>query len=156
MDKNIALHKEIAISIKENIPNNLKEKSYIALIRENGNFKYKGKTWKDGYLHAKTTEFGQFTIACDTTSPKIFDYTYNKISENSGIVSVKISDNESGISFYRGEINGKWILMDYDYKTNLLKYEIDNEKIVKGEQNLKIVVMDKLNNKTVLKKKFIY
>ena len=26
MDKNIALHKEIAISIKENIPNNLKEK----------------------------------------------------------------------------------------------------------------------------------
>ena len=156
MDKNIALHKEIAISIKENIPNNLKEKSYIALIRENGNFKYKGKTWKDGYLHAKTTEFGQFTIACDTTSPKIFDYTYNKISENSGIVSVKIYDNESGISFYRGEINGKWILMDYDYKTNLLKYEIDNEKIVKGEQNLKIVVIDKLNNKTVLKKKFIY
>ena len=43
--------------------------------------------------------------------------------------------------------------MDYDFKTNLLKYEIDNEKIVKGEQNLKIVVMDKLNNKTVLKKK---
>ena len=94
--------------------------------------------------------------ACDTTNPKIFDYTYNKITENSGIVSVKISDNESGISFYRGEINGKWILMDYDYKTNLLKYEIDNEKIVKGEQNLKIVVIDKLNNKTVLKKKFIY
>ena len=43
--------------------------------------------------------------------------------------------------------------MDYDYKTNLLKYEIDNEKIVKGEQNLKIVVIDKLNNKTVLKEK---
>ena len=68
---------------------------------------------------------------CDTINPKIFDYTYNKISEKSGIVSVKISDDESGISFYRGEINGKWILMDYDFKTNLLKYEIDNEKIVK-------------------------
>ena len=25
---------------------NLKEKSYIALIRENGSFKFKGKTWK--------------------------------------------------------------------------------------------------------------
>ena len=156
MDKNIALHKEIAISIKENIPNNLKEKSFIALIRENGSFKFKGKTWKDGYLHAKTSEFGQFTIVCDTINPKIFDYKYNKSSEKSGIVSVKISDNESGVSFYRGEINGKWILMDYDYKTNLLKYEIDNDKILKGEQNLRIVVMDKLNNKTVLKKKFIY
>ena len=56
---------------------------------------YKGKTWKDGYLHAQTTEFGQFTIKkLRHYQPKIFDYTYNKITENSGIVSVKISDNE--------------------------------------------------------------
>ena len=53
MDKNIPLHKEIAISINEKIPENIKEKSYITLIRENGSFKYKGKTWKDDYLHAK-------------------------------------------------------------------------------------------------------
>ena len=54
------------------------------------------------------------------------------------------------------KLMAKWILMDYDFKTNLLKYEIDNEKIEKGEQNLKIVVMDKLKNKSVLTKKFIY
>ena len=69
------------------------------------------------------------------------------------IISREIGDKPYGVE---GTNKGEWILMDYDYKTNLLKYEIDNEKIVKGEQNLKIVVMDKLNNKTVLNKKFIY
>ena len=58
MKKNVPLHKEYVVSIKSDIPNNLKDKVYIAQVRDDGTFKYKGKTWKDGNLLAKTREFG--------------------------------------------------------------------------------------------------
>ena len=37
-------------------------------------------------------------------------------------LNVKISDDLSGISSYRATINGKLILMEYEYKTDLLSY----------------------------------
>lgn len=158
MNKNIPLHKEIVISIKDSIPEKLKQKSYIALKKQDGSFKYKGKTWKDGYLHAKTTEFGVFTIIADTINPIISDYhfTDNTNKNDPGDISLKISDNESGISFYRGEIDGEWILMEYDFKSDILIYHIDKEKLQKGEHTLKVIVRDRMDNETTLSKKFYY
>ena len=39
--------------------------------------------------------------------------------------SFKIYDELSGIESYRGEINNKWVLMEYDFKTNIIKYQFD-------------------------------
>ena len=121
MNDNIPLHKDYVVSIKANIPNNLKDKVYIAKIREDGTFQYKGKTWRDEYLSAKTREFGKYTIVADTINPIISDVTIstqkNKFGDI-GSISVKITDNESGITFYGGEIDGKWVLMEYEYKVD--------------------------------------
>ena len=88
-------------------------------------------------------------------NPTISDYHFNKNKVNyTGNISVKISDNESGISYYRGEIDGKWILMEYDFKSDLLIYHIDKEKIQKGEHTLKVIVRDRLDNETVFIKRF--
>ena len=155
MDKNIPLHKEIVVSIKDSIPEILKDKSYIAIKKEDGSYRYKGKTWKNGSLHAKTREFGIFTVVADTIKPTISDYHFNKNKVNyTENISVQISDNESGISYYRGEIDGKWILMEYDFKSDLLIYHIDKEKIQKGEHTLKVIVRDRLDNETVFIKRF--
>ena len=146
------------VSIKDSIPEILKEKSYIALKKEDGSFKYKGKTWKDGSLHAKTREFGIFTVIADTINPIISDYHFsdNTNINYAGDLSVKILDNESGISYYRGEIDGEWILMEYDFKTNILIYYIDKEKLQKGEHTLKVIVRDRMDNESTLSKKFYY
>ena len=156
MNKNIPLHKEIVITIKDSIPEEIKAKSYLAIQREDGSFKYKGKTWKDGNILAKTREFGKFSVIADTVNPVIYDYNFtdNTNVNYAGEISVKIVDNESGISFYRGEIDGKWILMEYDFKTNLLVYYIEREKLQKGEHTLKVVVQDKLNNETTFMQNF--
>ena len=158
MNKNIPLHKEYVVSIKSDIDNNLKDKAYIAQVRDDGTFKYEGKTWKDGNILAKTREFGSFTIISDTLNPVIsnYNFTYNTNDNYLENISVKISDNESGISFYRGEIDGKWILMEYDFKTNLLVYYIEREKLKKGEHTLKVVVKDRLNNETTFTQDFYY
>ena len=157
MSKNIPLHKEIVISIKEDISSEIKDKVYIAKIRNNGSFSYKGKTWRNGFLSAKTREFGKFTVVADTINPIIYNYKFtdNTKANYWGDISVKITDNESGISFYRGEIDGKWILMEYDYKSNLLIYRLP-ETTQKGEHILKVVVKDRLGNKTEFKKEFYY
>ena len=157
MSKNIPLHKEIVISIKEDISSKIKDKVYIAKIRNNGSFSYKGKTWRNGFLSAKTREFGKFTVVADTINPIIYNYKFtdNTKANYLGDISVKITDNESGISFYRGEIDGKWILMEYDYKSNLLIYRFP-ETTQKGEHTLKVVVKDRLGNKTEFKKEFYY
>lgn len=158
MNKNIPLHKEIVVSIKDSIPEILKEKSYIALKKEDGSFRYKGKTWKDGILHAKTREFGIFTVIADTINPIISNYNFsdNTNINFAGDISVKIFDNESGISYYRGEIDGKWILMEYDFKSDILIYYIDKEKLPKGEHTLKVIVRDRMDNESTLSKKFYY
>ena len=158
MNKNIPLHKEIVVSIKDSIPELLKEKSYIALKKEDGSFKYKGKTWKDGILHAKTREFGIFTVIADTINPIISNYHFsdNTNINYAGDISVKILDNESGISYYRGEIDGKWILMEYDFKSDILIYYIDKEKLPKGEHTFKVTVRDRMDNESTLSKKFYY
>jgi len=157
MNKNIPLHKEIVISIKEDISSEIKDKVYIAKIRNNGSFSYKGKTWRNGFLSAKTREFGKFTVVADTINPIIYNYKFTDNTKDNylGDISVKIADNESGISFYRGELDGKWILMEYDYKSNLLIYRFP-ETTQKGEHILKVVVKDRLGNKTEFKKEFYY
>ena len=158
MDKNIPLHKEIVVTIQDSIPEKLKDKSYIAIKREDGTFKYKGKTWKEGRLLAKTREFGVFTVVSDTINPEInnFHFAENTNTNNAGIISVKITDNESGISYYRGEIDGKWILMEYDFKFDTLTYYIDTERLQIGEHVLKVVVRDRMDNETIFTKKFYY
>jgi len=65
-----------------------------------------------------------------------------------GSIMLKISDNLSGIKSYRGTMNGKWILMDYDAKSNLLTYFID-ERMPKGKNSFHLVVTDSVGNKTV-------
>ena len=70
-------------------------------------------------------------------------------------IKLTIKDNDSGIKSYRGEIDGKWILMDYDYKRNLLRYDID-EKLTKGKHTFTLKVTDNVNNEKVYTADFTY
>ena len=60
-------------------------------------------------------------------------------------IRIKIKDNLSGIKKYEGKINGKWILMEYDYKNQKLIYSFDNS-IKQGNHKFDLTVADKVNN----------
>ncbi len=62
-------------------------------------------------------------------------------------LKVKISDQQTGIKYYRAELNERWILMEYDSKRSLLTYQYD-ERIQKGENEFELVVKDLLDNET--------
>ncbi|WP_282043500.1 M23 family metallopeptidase [Winogradskyella flava] len=113
-----------------------KKPSYVSTKR-------KGNT-----LSAGSKTFGIYTLAMDTVAPTIepVNFQDKKWLSKYRYLKVKIEDELSGISKYRATINGKWILMEYDYKTNMLMHDF-NDNIVKDTRNeLKIIVTDNVGN----------
>ncbi|WP_197429305.1 M23 family metallopeptidase [Winogradskyella endarachnes] len=113
-----------------------KKPSYITTTR-------KGKI-----LSAKSKKFGTYALAMDTVAPTIkpINFQDKKWLSKYRYLKVKITDDLSGISKYRASVNGNWILMEYDYKTNTLIHDF-NDNIVKDTKNeLKIIVTDNVGN----------
>ena len=69
-------------------------------------------------------------------------------------LKVKIFDEGSGINNYRATLNGNWILMEYDIKTQLLTYNFDDNIKKEIENNLKIVVTDNVGNTSTFESLF--
>ena len=69
-------------------------------------------------------------------------------------ISVSVTDLQSDINTYNGYLNGKWILLEYDYKTKKLIHNLDDKICVEGRNDLKIVVTDNLQNSTTFESYF--
>ena len=150
LDSTIPCHKTSVISIKiDSLAKHLRPKAIITKI-DNETSKYINSKWADDKIIGKIKEFGKFTISIDTIKPEI------KIKETltDDVIELTISDTLSGIKTYRGEINGKWILMEYDFKTNILKHSFNTTKQNK-QQTLKLIVEDRVGNKKELLFDFI-
>ena len=125
------------------------DKVYIA--RFYGNYKkpyHVSTTRKGNILTARSKSLGTYALAMDTVSPtiKAVNFQDNKWISKYRYLEVKIEDELTGISKYRATINGKWILMEYDYKTNSLIHDF-NDNIIKDTKNeLKIIVTDNVGN----------
>ena len=64
-----------------------------------------------------------------------------------GEVTLKISDNLSGIETYRGEIDGKFVLFELDGKTGKITFKLNTTRVKKGiNHRLKITVTDACGN----------
>ena len=70
------------------------------------------------------------------------------------LMEIEMEDDLSGIGTFSAEINGEWILMEYDLKRKMLVYDF-SDKILKGHQHLfKITVTDKVGNTNLLETTF--
>jgi hypothetical protein len=153
----VPVHKKYTLSIKANVPDTLKNKTYIATTDMKGNFWHLGGKWQNGFLKTKVREFGYFCIVTDITNPEIKGVNIfpGKVFNTQTTIKCTIKDKNSGIKSYRGEIDGKWILMDYDYKRNLLRFDIE-KNISKGKHTFILKVIDNVGNATNYKAEFTY
>ncbi len=99
-------------------------------------------------LIAHTKTLGTFALATDSVSPSIKPINFKKGQWLSKYryLKIKIDDALSGISKYRATINGKWILMEYDYKTKTLIHDFKDGIITDSKNNLKVIVTDNVGN----------
>ena len=153
--KDTPLHKKYDLYIKENIPDNIKDKVYIAKREKENIFKYIGGIWEGLYLKTSSREFGDFCIVADSTGPIIKGiniFPGKKINKQKNI-KLTIEDSKSGIKKFEATINDEWVLMDYDHKTKIVRYDF-NKIIKKGDNKFVLRVTDNCNNLTTYKAVF--
>ena len=135
------------------------DKSKLFIARLYGYYKkpsYVNTIRKGDTLSARSKTLGLYTLATDTIAPKIkpVNFTNKKWLSKYRYLKLKISDDLSGISKYRATVNGKWILMEYDYKTNTLVHDFNDTIVTDTENNLKIIVTDNVGNSSTFEATF--
>lgn len=98
-------------------------------------------------IKAKIRELGTFTVAIDTVPPVIVPQNPSQWTMNK-CISFIVSDDLSGIDFYEGCLDGKFVLFEYDAKINALFCEYDEKRMKKGKQTLTLTVRDRVKNET--------
>jgi murein DD-endopeptidase MepM/ murein hydrolase activator NlpD len=153
----VPVHYPYMIRIKAiDLPKHLEEKALICSYGSNASLWPIGGTFNNGYVEENLKYFGSFVIGVDSIAPAIQPiniYNNCNLSKHASI-RVRISDNFSGIGTYSACIDGKWILMEYEPKKNLLEYYFD-EHLEKGEHVFELHVKDKKNNERSIKINFI-
>lgn len=134
-----------------------KDKLFIASL--NGYYKrpsYISTSNKGDELVGYTKSLGTFVLHSDTTPPSIkpVNFSEGKWMSNQNELQVSISDDLSGISNYRATINGEWILMEYEYKKNLLTYDFSDGISTETENKLKVIVTDNVGNSSTFEATF--
>ncbi|MGE5425449.1 MAG: M23 family metallopeptidase, partial [Syntrophothermus sp.] len=131
------------------------QKALIAKV-EGNKFSARGGKFENGSVTTQVREFGKYAVVIDTTPPVIRpgNITNGKKMGSQKTIIMKMSDNLSGIRYYRGTLNGKWILMDYDAKSAMLTYYSD-ERMKPGKNEFKLVVRDAVGNESVYKANII-
>ncbi|WP_223033529.1 M23 family metallopeptidase [Hanstruepera marina] len=111
---------------------------------------------KDNILTTSTKTLGTYALVSDNIAPTIkpINVSEGKWISNYRYLKIQIDDKESGISNYRATINGKWILMEYDYKTKLLQYDFNDKVSTETKNNFKLIVTDNVGNSTTFETMF--
>ena len=147
----VPLHKPYSISIKcEALPDNLSDKALIVTVDPaSGKKSAVGGEYSGGWVTANTNSFGSFSITIDKTPPVIVPLSIKEKKTLTDIMKLQftITDNLSGIKSYRGEIDGKWVLFEYDSKKDLITYVFDKNRMVFGKSHLlRLTVTDNKDN----------
>jgi len=130
---------------------------YVAELVGYKKYPYYTNTKLEGTNLIGTTKYlGSYALIKDSVAPTIkpYNFTDGKWLSKYHYLQVKIDDNESGISNYRATINGKWILMEYEYKKSMLTYDFSDGVVKDTENNLKIIVTDNVGNSTTFETTF--
>src|SRR5688572_19950366 len=144
----VPLNRNISITLRPVL--NYSTAKNVGIYRLVGrNYNYEGGKWLNGAFIFTTREFGHFTILTDTIPPNI-----RFIYANSQAVRFKIRDDLSGIASFEATINGKWLLMNYDAKNDVIMSERKSKtELLKGD--LQLIVTDNAGNKKVFKYKIL-
>jgi murein DD-endopeptidase MepM/ murein hydrolase activator NlpD len=152
----VPVHTAVTVSFDAaSIPKEKLRTTFIAGFSDK-RISYNNTYIEDGRLTAKVKTLGNFRLAQDTTNPKIFSPSFAEGKSLNGKdgFSLKISDDMSGIATFDAWLNGKWILMHYDYKTRIIFHNFSDGIVTDGRNDLKVTVTDNVGNSTTFETHF--
>lgn len=130
---------------------------YLAKRDKQGRWQAAGTgVYKDGWLTTPIRELGTFTVLTDTIAPKITPVNLENAVKNR-LFRIRIADNATGLSSWKGTIDGHWVLFTYDIHTGQLQYVFDNERLTRGRSHtLSLTVADACGNSRTWQHHFDY
>jgi murein DD-endopeptidase MepM/ murein hydrolase activator NlpD len=140
------------------LPEGKRDKAFIAYCDDKNRILNCGGEWKeDGRLATKVRDLGDFSIMVDEVAPVIKPITFRTNMRGYNRMTFKITDNYETARNVEGlrfdaTIDGKWILMEFDKKNDLLTHRFDG-RIPPGEHDFKLKVKDAVGNETVIQRK---
>lgn len=149
-NEQVPLHKFMKVRLNSDlIPDSLKTKTVMATIDRKSKVDFNTGTWLGNAFQIKTRNFGTFFLTTDTESPTITKVSFpaNQDFRGRKVMRFRIEDKVSGIKSYRAEVDGQWILMEYDAKKKSLYHRFDG-RVAKGKHSLRLIVTDKVGNQT--------
>lgn len=154
-ENSVPLHKYMNLSFSLE-GQELPRQCYVGSFKDETRPSYEGAKHMGKRITARTREFGKFGVFVDTIGPKIrpINFSDKKWISNNKTLKVSVQDKQTGIKKYKATINDRFALMEYDYKTNLLVYNFEDNISVAGENKLKVYVEDKVGNNTIFEAVF--
>ncbi len=154
------LHNYASINIKPNKTVSDPEKLYVLRVTDKGSkIEALNSSYEDGWVKTSTRYLGNFALLCDTIQPviKSLQTMDGRNIKHLKSIRFKISDNESGVKRYKGFIDDKWALFEFDGKNNLLTYRFDKERVSSNQHhNLRLELVDNCGNMNIFDAKFYW
>ncbi|MCA6073372.1 M23 family metallopeptidase [Fulvivirga sedimenti] len=136
----IPLRKNVTLTLRPQLEYSHREKYAAYILDAGNNAYYQGGSWKGDEFVFTTRELGRFTLLPDDRPPSV-----SAVTLSADKLRFRIDDDLSGIDSFNCYVNGKWVLMYYDYKQKLLWSEKKSESD-KFTGDVKLVVTDNVNN----------
>jgi len=132
-----------------------REKMFIGLVDGKKTYFYNTKKFKNSFT-IYTKYLGEYKLLKDSVAPKlkIAKSIDGKWISNQNELQFSLSDDLSGVKTYDGYLNGKWILLEYESKTNKLIHHFADGIVDEGKNDLKLVVTDNVGNSTIFETQF--
>ncbi len=130
-------------------------KYYVAGVTSKGSLYSAGGKYENGFMKTRIRQLGTYTVAIDTVPPVVTPIS-PKAWTNSGKITFRIKDAQTGIRSYKGTIDGKYALFGIPNSIqNLLVCKLDAEHVERGKlHTLELVVEDYCGNRTVVRETF--
>jgi murein DD-endopeptidase MepM/ murein hydrolase activator NlpD len=103
--------------------------------------------YADGYVKGKIHVFGDYDVRIDTVPPVITPVNiHNGLNMAAArAIIFRVNDNMSGVKSFMGKIDGKWVLVEHDYKSKIFIYTF-GPGIAAGKHTFEFTATDFKNN----------
>ena len=121
---------------------------FIAYYNKNKYPTYSKTVKKENTFYTKTKKLGRFALLSDFKAPEVSaaNFKNEQWLSKYHYLKFRIKDDLSGIKSYSGEIDGKWILLEWDLKKGVLVYDFNDLKLTGTKHQVKIQVTDNADN----------
>jgi len=154
------VHKYFKIGIQsKQLPDSLRSKAFIAFCDSDHDIINCGGQWSGDTLLTETRLLGDYCIMLDQKPPEITPISFSSDMRRYSRMRFRIKDDlpTSGRARdlrYKATVDGEWILMEYDYKNDLLTHHFD-DRIGPGKHHFRLEVRDDRNNVRVFERTFM-